>query len=187
MRPSALALLALAALPALGACARHQPAEAVAEADPQATLPTPYTAAQLQAAYPMGHVMRLQERRPPDPATRLHTVKVVAVDADGVVFRTLVTGPDGQIVEGPHEERASFEQLRLHAAFPAASTRVEIGGVVEVPAGRFEVTTYTVEGEGRHTTYDFDLALPGPPVRMVVAEGGVEVLIAELYSRDPLP
>ena len=169
----------------LPAC--QHPAAPAPAALAAATLPTPYTVDQLRRALPKGHVLRFQIHAPADAPPMLRTWKVSAADPDGCTFRETVSGPDGQLVEGPTEARTSFEELRLHAAFPSANTKVEQGQQVTVPAGTYDVVRYTVTTATGDETYDFALALPGPPVRLLVREGGAEVLLMELYSRDPLP
>jgi hypothetical protein len=181
-------LLILALLVLSPAC-QHPTAPTTAAATTAAdgTLPTPYTVEQLRASLPVGHVMRLQIHAPADAPAKLRTWKVSAADADGCTFRETLAGPDGQLIEGPTESRSSFEELRLHAAFPAATTTVEQGLQVTVPAGTFDVVRYTVRGEGGEEVYDFAPSLPGPPVRLVVRAAGIDIMLMEMYSRDPLP
>lgn len=144
------------------------------------TAPTPYTADEIRAALPPGS--RIVLRREMQGLPTVHsTMTFRAADDPERETRLVVhtTTPDGMEVAPPDEGTVSWEELRDHAAFPAAATeRAE--GRIEVPAGGFDCMLYTVrtmeQGAPTVSRYWFAKDLPGPPVLLEVEREGTTIL-----------
>jgi len=143
----------------------------------EAWLPTPYTAAQIQAAMPIGLQTRW-EQTDAEGATSVTQWRVVGTDADGV---TLEHGP----ADAPQGESGNtWTSLRDHARFPAAHTAWD-EQTVRTPAGEFACRRYTVQRGAEVHTFWFAPSLPGPPVRMTVAVDGAVSHTSVLLERTP--
>ncbi|MEM9071908.1 MAG: hypothetical protein AAGE52_25590 [Myxococcota bacterium] len=138
------------------------------EGDPNA--PTPFTAAQIRDACPPGRVdtFRLSAEATMQMAFGEHT-------ATGVRFTTTVTA--GSQAAEPEEGEATWEELRLHASYPAEATTIA-EETVETPAGSFRALHYTVvDADAQTTTHAwFAHERPGPPVRHRVENAAGEVM-----------
>ena len=162
----------------LGACAATESASTV-----DGALPTPYTADQIRAAHPDGTSVVFRIEVPGQPAL-LHKLRFFNGSAEGTRFESKNEAEDGTSL-GEHEAWSSWEELRDHAAFPAASTRVGEARA-EVPAGAFSCRLYTVdsveEGVATTTRYWFAHEKPGPPVLMETEVAGEVTMRMELLS-----
>jgi hypothetical protein len=141
---------------------------------PEPRLPTPYTAAQLRAALPVGSVMVYQHTE--GGTVSVHRTEVVAADAERVTFAASADGEEG----GRSEH--TFTELRDHASFPVAGT-AWADEEVTVPLGTLPTRRYTVQGAGQAKTFWFSPHHPGPPVKMTVEAGGVQVFEMVLVER----
>jgi hypothetical protein len=81
---------------------------------------------------------------------------------------------------------ATWDELRQHALFPAASVRMH-DEQITVPAGSYACVVYTVSdaAEGTVTTFYFARDLPGAPVLFYQEAGGRRVSTTTLLSHDP--
>lgn len=163
---------------------------AAAFAAPETVSP-PVDADALRAALPQGTELRFRMEEAGKPPTEERWT-FVAADGAGCRIRTVVVGADGAVVEDQGEAAHTWAELLGHATFPKDRTTVA-DGKVEVPAGTFDTWTYTVtdpEADGGPVvkTLQFARTLPGPPVSMTIAAGGVQVFamteLARTVHRD---
>lgn len=146
----------------------------------EAFLPTPFTAAQIQAAMPVGTVLE-HLRGAPDAAVRI-TWKVV--EAGDVGCRIQYT-TEGQAE--PATRAHTWTELRDHAKFPTALTSV-VDEAIDTPLGRLECRHYTVRTAAQADAavaaeFWFCPDLPGPPVRLIAYKDGAIVQQMALASR----
>lgn len=139
---------------------------AVTPEDPNA--PTPYTAAQIRDASKQGRTYEFLIERPEAGPLRKRMV-FVAVNKDKATVETADLDGNGNPVETPERKDSSWEELRLHAAYPKGVTTIE-KAATETPAGRFDCKRYTViekSGRGEEKTVAFFADdMPGPPVEL---------------------
>jgi hypothetical protein len=175
-----IALLLFLACAHKDAAVAASPVEAAAAA--QAMAPTPYTAAQLRDALPVGTVVvyrRVEAGNDP----YLNRMTMVSADAVGCKIANAIVDEQGNVVADEGETEADWEELRKHAEFPVAAVQTS-EDAVDVPAGHFDTWKYIVtEPDGTVTTYQFARTLPGPPVRMEVRAHDTVVFSMELVSR----
>ena len=148
------------------------------------TLPTPFTVEELQGAMAVG--LQLTHAIIKAGAPPLHQIwTVTGANPIGLTMRTELEDLAGAPVSDPYTAEHSWEELRLHAAFPASATTLVLDQQVTVPAGTFQVRRYVmVDPEnGSTNTFDFDMSSPGPPVHMTVEVGGATVFEMALVSR----
>lgn len=136
--------------------------------------PLPYTAEQIRAACPAGRTITFR-REPSGGPAALRVIRFVSVDADGAEIETFDHSEGGAPIETPTRQRVAWEELRRHAAFPAAATTVE-DGVIATPAGTFAAMVYTVTSGADVARYYFAKDRPGPPVLFYVEQGGRRLL-----------
>jgi hypothetical protein len=155
----ALVLAALAASPALG---QEEPA-----GPPEPTLETPYTAAQIASACPVGRkivfFVEIEGQK------QLQVLEFKEVNAIGAALEATTLDDQGKEMQRKKSE-VTWEELRSHAEFPAARAKRREGDVL-TPAGPFACWIYTVtsdplDAETSETTFWFAKKLPGPPVRI---------------------
>ncbi|MCB9665704.1 MAG: hypothetical protein H6732_16465 [Alphaproteobacteria bacterium] len=184
---------AVDALPATCTCTggavscEQPPADDPASAD----LPTPFSAAQIRQGMPKGLSIRLETSGPSGVLSRDEWV-VTKSEPAGVDIRYTSFSAEGKAIGGSEQKHDSWDTLEGHARFPRERATRE-RATVETRLGSFEgwkyVVTETEEGaEGspavvRTSSYWFADALPGAPVRMVVEQGGTEVVRMEQVSR----
>lgn len=167
MRLAPLAPLALVlALAPLGARAQDGPPP-----PPEPMLETPYTAAQIASACPVGRKMKFALEA--EGQTQYQVLEFKAVTAEGATLLATLMDKDGKPTGEQEETKATWEELRDHAQFPSkTSSRAE--GSLTTPAGTFACWVYTVredeEGLGT-TTFWFAKDLAGPPVKIEAREG----------------
>lgn len=107
---------------------------------PESILPTPYTAAEIEAANPPG-AQRVYLISAAGKPPVLQTTRFLP-DEEGLArFEATVTDLAGSPLEGGKEGRATWEELRSHAAFPAAETTRHRTSCV-VAAGIFSCWLY---------------------------------------------
>lgn len=154
----------------------------VAWAAEPATLAPPVTPGAFRAAFPAGTTIRYRIEAAGAPAVE-ERWQWVATDAEGCTIHTWTTLPDGT-VRDDGEGRSAWAELLAHAVFPADRTTVEDASI-ETPAGTFATWRYAVtEPDGSGKVLYFARTLPGPPVSMVVTEGGAEVYRMTLLERS---
>ncbi|MBX2799320.1 MAG: nuclear transport factor 2 family protein [Myxococcales bacterium] len=142
----------------------------------QAWLPTPFTAAQIRQAMPVGLATRW--RQIGEAGESQVTWKVVEADEEGMTQEHLTEGSDA----APRTS-ASWVQLRDHARFPAAHTEV-VDEVVDTALGPLPCRRYTVTRDDEVTTFWFSPSHPGPPLRYTSTKGDTVTLVHELVSRE---
>lgn len=151
-------------------------APAPAAAPAVETADTPYTAAQIRDASPTGRRIVLKMEEPGQPPV-WQTIEFVKSDAAGADLRSTSADEKGAVLK-TSTSRATWEELRSHAAFPKAKAEVK-HRTISVPMGTLACTVYKVtEGEGdaaETTTYYFADTLPGPPVFHFTEKGGKRI------------
>jgi L-ascorbate metabolism protein UlaG (beta-lactamase superfamily) len=149
-----------------------------------AMAPTPYTAAQIRDAMPVGTVI-VYRRAEAGAQTYLDRWTVTAADASSCTIADEIVDEAGALLSARGTQTSRWEDLRRHAEFPAATLETS-DDAVEVPAGRFETWKYVVtEPGGTVTTYQFARELPGPPVWMQVRGNAGVAFEMALVSRTP--
>lgn len=161
------------------------PAASSTEALPDGTAPRPFTAEQIRAAMPVGHLLRLRMEAP-GAEPQEQRWEVTSADATHCTIASKVYDQSGVLARDEGAGTSLWTELRDHAAFPAAETEIT-SGTIEVPAGRFDTRVYKVTSrDGVHTvvkTLHFATALPGPPVLMTVEQDGVLAMKMTLLER----
>ncbi len=159
--------------------AEPAPEATPAPAEPEATAPTPYTAEEIRDASKVGR--EWQYRIVKGDVTEWSIMTMTAVDAEGATIRSTVRGAEGQEVGEAKESRATWDELRLHASFPAAATEIaddEAGA----PGGPYDCKRYTVSRDGGTATFWFANDLPGAPIKMTVEKDGAVVETRQLMK-----
>lgn len=152
------------------------PSTEVAEVAAPANLPTPYTAEQIRDAMPVGTRVRFRVEAAGQPTVE-KTMVVTAADVSTGTFTSQTVDPaSGAVLQEEGSSAYPWAELREHAAFPVSQT-ARSDAEIELPMGRHATWVYTVtDPAGPVTTYWFATTLPGPPVQMVVSQGGAEVM-----------
>ena len=136
--------------------------------------PTPFSAAQIHAACPVGR-HNLYELRTEGKAPLYQLSTFVASNERGAEFQAELVNEEGAEVGGVQRASATWEELQAHASFPEANTEIRRERI-KVPAGTFDCWRYTVtETDDEWTLVHrlwFTPELPGPPVRMEQATNG---------------
>ncbi len=184
MRPLAYAFAALALLAACG----PEPVTAPPPAAPTiaATAPTPYTAEQIRDGCPAGRAIVFRRASSSRASRRCGApLRFVSSSPEAAEIETSMTDDAGAPLGAPERERAPWEELRQHAAFPADRTTIA-RDTVTTPAGTFECDVYTVRGDGDEVKrFWFAKTMPGPPVLFVTEKGGARVMTSTLVAVDP--
>ena len=161
------------------------PSAVEAAAAAQAMAPTPYTAAEIRDALPVGTVV-VYRRVEAGNAPYLNRMTMVSADAVECRIADAIVDEQGNVVTEEGEIEASWEELRKHAEFPVAALQTS-EDAVDVPAGHFDTWKYVVtDPDGTVTTYQFARTLPGPPVWMEVRASDTVAFSMELVSRTGL-
>jgi hypothetical protein len=143
--------------------------------------PTPYTAEQIRAATTRGRRYAWRVEEPGKPAEQKLIVFTV-VGEDGAVF---VSGSDDDSLKLSSPARATWEELRKHAEFPAAETSIQAERV-KTPAGEFDCKLYTVKkADGTVLRFYFANELPGAPVLFYTEKNGERLSTSTLVVYEP--
>jgi len=177
LRPTALSAAALL----LAACASSGGA---AEA-PEGILTTPYTAEEIQAANPPG-TERVYLISAAGNPPQLQTARFLPGEEGRAHFTSSVTDLAGAPLEGGREGQATWEELRQHAAFPAAETTrhrttcVVAAGIF--PCWLYERTEPSAAPGSPPMVHRFWFAddRAGPPVLYELTSGGNLIYRMEL-------
>lgn len=159
------------------------PAAAPAPAAPaEALAPRLFDAAALRDGFALGTKLRL--RMEADGRAVEERWEVVGHTADGCTIASSAYDPDtGALLEDQGQGTSTWTELESHASFPASRTAVA-DDTITVPAGTFETRRYTVsEPDGAVAVYHFAKTLPGPPVSLVITQGGATVRSMVLLER----
>lgn len=137
--------------------------------------PTPFSADQIREAMPIGRVIEWRlTMGSTNQRTAETTWTVIGADASGMTLRT---EPGGE------ESTTAWTGLRDHARFPAPSTEVTAGVVIETSLGALNTTRYVVTKPGSLERYWFAPSLPGPPIRHEVEKNGTRTFHMEQTAR----
>lgn len=145
--------------------------------------PTPYTAAEIRDACPVGRriVFRIEQK---DQPVVKHVIEFLKNDATGTDMRITETDESGKVLKSK-DSHATWEELLTHAQFPKERTTITHRTSVH-PLGTLDVLVYKVtEGEGpgaEVTTYHFAKKMPGPPVTHFTEKNGVRIRSGTMES-----
>jgi len=152
---------------------------------PAALAPLPFTAEQIRAASPAGRVVRLRVEAAGKP-TSIVVMTFVASDEHGAEVESTTLDEHGAPLGAPARQRATWDELRNHAAFPAAATQIE-DGVADTPAGRFPSKIYTVTRGDNVSRFYFAVDRAGPPVLFYSDVAGARAVTTTLLANDERP
>lgn len=157
-------------------------------------VPTPFTAAEIRDAMPVGTTVALRQETP-GATPVVARWEVVDADDDAVLIEYTRATEDGVALTPPTRKRDLWTDLESHARFPAAST-TRVRTSMATPLGTFEGWRYEVRAStpGQEPvpgappsdevrTLFFADAWPGPPLVMTVQRGGQQVLRLEVVER----
>lgn len=160
-------------------------------AEPEAMLPTPFTAPQIQAAMKPGLEIRFEILAGERPKV-ISVWSVLGNEDAGLRFEQSTVAADGStVLEGPKTGPATpWEELRRHAEFPSGNTERREAPVSIPTLGTFDGWLYTrTESDGDQTTvstFHFAKDLPGPPVVMTTDIDGVRQMQMTMVRRSGL-
>lgn len=139
-----------------------------------ALAPTPFTADEIRAGCPVGRSVTVRMSGDQDLTTKWRST-FLECDDEGAVVETRMVPGEWERPRPPSEARVTWEELRMHAAFPAEATEIT-EETIETPLGALECLRYEVSApEGLRILW-FAKALPGQPVRIgTVVNGEIEV------------
>lgn len=172
--------VALLAASLLVAACQHTPDTPFPPADVPNCAPPPFTAAQIRDHHHDGSFVVMVTSGPGGEVFTRQRTDFVDPDAAGVTIQLWnvdeANQPVGEVLASG---RATWEELRSHAYFPAADTSLAHGRAT-TPAGTFETWNYTLTrtgdgGEETESVFHFAVGEPGPPVLMVTRVDGNEV------------
>jgi hypothetical protein len=127
-------------------------------------LPTPFSAAQIQAGCPAGRTIRIREESPGE-ASSFHRIRFVEVDEEAAVHEYQATDEHGQPLGAPTLGTSTWLDLQRHASQPAEATTVrEV--VLALPFGEFDCWLYTVRAPAAELRFWFAKELPGMPAQV---------------------
>lgn len=144
--------------------------------------PTPFTAEQIRAGCPAGRLVRWQTQENGVLAQSL--MRFDDPDARGVWFSNQPLGADGAPGAATPPAFATWAELRDHARFPAALTEVT-HATITAAIGTCDCMIYRVRSPEAPETaqiFTFDVARPGPPIRLEVETDGVRTIVMEMLS-----
>lgn len=153
------------------------------EAPAEDQLPRPFTAEQIRDAWVEG--LTLELRRVMQEGETRERWTVVSADAEGAVIEFAPVDAKGQVTGDSARHRSTWNELRDHATFPAATAnRTE--ATRETALGEFDGWLYTVTdaAQGTVTELFFARALPGAPLEMKVTQAGRTVMEMTQVSRS---
>jgi hypothetical protein len=145
-------------------------------------LPTPFSAADIQAGCPAGRTIRLRSDAPGEEPT-FRRIRFVEVDTDGAVQEIGPTDEEGNALADPSRHRSSWGELQQHASQPASETVVDEVDLA-LPSGTEACWRYTVGGSEQRATFWFAKGRPGMPVQVEQRAGGELVSRSVVISDD---
>lgn len=146
-------------------------------------LPRPFTAEQIRDAWVEG--LTLELRRVMQEGESRERWTVVSADAEGALIEFTPVDAQGQATGESRRQRSTWNELRDHATFPAATAnRTE--ATRETALGQYDGWLYTVTdaAQGTVTELFFARALPGAPLEMKVTRAGRTVMEMTQVSRS---
>ena len=148
-----------------------------------AIAPLPYTGEQIRVANPAGTVIPFRVEEAGKPTT-IQVLRFVSVDEQGADVEVSLRDETGAPIGDPKRNRATWDELRRHAAFPSAATTIE-DGTADTPAGTFASKIYTVKRNGAVERFYFAVDRPGPPVLFTTEQDGKRVKTSTLLAEVP--
>ena len=150
----------------------------------QKMAPAPYTAEQIRAANPPGTVYRYKVETAGQPVQIRVMEFTSGGSAEKAEVRNELLDEAGQGKTPPSIDRAAWDDLRKHGEFPQSALTAVEPGTIEVPAGKFDVTIYTVRApDGDTMRFYFAKSYAGPPVLFFKERSGVRVMTSTLIER----
>lgn len=172
----------------LGAgCGQSESPEPVAESGTPAAegeiLPQPFTAEQIRDEWVVGFRLSLLRTTPQGEARERW--EVIAADDEAVEIRSTPIDAVGDTIAASTTARSTWEELRDHASFPAASSTVE-EVERETALGKLAGLLYTVREDDVPTVSEYFFArdLPGAPVQLRTTRGEEVVFELEQIARS---
>jgi hypothetical protein len=148
--------------------------------------PTPYTAEQIRDGHPDGTWLRFLLRRPAAPDV-VQVLQFSGADADGVSVESWTETTDGERLAPSTTQRASWPELRDHAAFDAQLSSRERARC-NVATGSYDCWLYTVRDSAAAGApvklFWFADEKPGPPVLLITRDGDDELFRMELLEHS---
>lgn len=151
--------------------------EAQTSADP-AIAPIPYTAEAIRQYHKPGTTLEY-ERHIGNKITRI-TFHWTGRDEEFGTYEHVRRSAQGDLLES-NTFRVRWEDLRQHAAFPAAQTQIE-DEFLDGPAGRWDCMHYTVTDGTKTEHFWFAKSKPGMPVLIRIEQGDQVLSTMELLS-----
>lgn len=147
-------------------------------------LATPFTAAEIAAATPVGWWVESVETVGDAVVGRTPTT-FVRCDADGADFERVALDDDGRPAGQARTSSATWIGLQLHASFPA-ETATRSAETVDTPLGRLDCLRYDVVAGDAAMTFWFSVAHPGQPIRYLL-ESPDGVRVTTVTALGPAP
>jgi len=145
--------------------------------------PTPFSAAEIQAAFVPGQILKTRiVRAGADPV--IFVRRNVSADAEGGDYEVWTEAADGTVLSEPEQGRSTWIELQGHASMPIDATTIE-PTTIDVPIGRFEGQRYTRVDGDTVDVFLFALALPGAPVHVEKRVNGELVSSATAIETIP--
>lgn len=180
---SALVVVAACAAPTPPASPPSVPPASSAASTPvsaDAIAPIPYTEDELRVSCRDGHQLVFRVEAEGKPTLR-RTMRFVGADETGVEVESIDTTEDGKLAGEPGSSRATWSDLRRHAAFPRSTTTLA-PATIETPVGSFPSTLYVTKDGDTVRKFWFARDLPGPPVRFSTEKNGRIVFSSTLVG-----
>lgn len=136
--------------------------------------PTPFTADEIRAGCPDGHLLVIRAVDA-DGAATLRANRFEDGDAEGATIAAGAADPDGAWLGEPARARATWLELQAHAAFPADRTTI-VAERVALAIGERDCLRYEVASEEGTSTFLFAIEHPGMPLRYAAGGALVEVV-----------
>ena len=153
--------------------------------DDPSILRRPFTSDEIREEWVAGLTILMQTQTGQGGA--LERWKVTSVDEEGADIEFSQVDRDGKPSGEPRLARSTWEDLRNHATFPAASaTREEM--TLKTALGELDGWFYTVRDDvaGTQTEYFFAKTYPGAPVQMRVMSNGEPIMeLAQIERQRP--
>ena len=158
------------------------PAHATAPAPAaEEMLPTPYTAEQIHANSPAGHMFRFRVEQ--GGKVVLHQTRFLTSTAEGAEVEVSTMDEQGKVLE-TSKAKVTWADLQGHARFPKSSTTTTEEKVT-TGLGTFDATVYHVtDPTGKRLHFVFARSRPGPPVKYWAEADGRTIMSAEMVAYE---
>ena len=145
--------------------------------------PAPYSAEQLRDANRPGTLYRFKVEASGEPTQVSVMELTTGTSAEDAEVKNEIFDEAGQS-KGPAKiDRKSWAELRKRGEFPRDVVSVEPGNI-EVPAGKFDATIYTVHLPNSEVMrFYFAKSYAGPPVLSYTERAGVRLFTSTLLER----